>query len=223
MSRLIFIFLLMPLIALQASENTHQDEINNHFEIIKSYLPEAQTLGELQGQPRAAEVYDAKHKIIGYAYYADDVIKIPAYSGKLIHTLVVFDIQGIISGIKIMSHQEPILLVGISDDDLKEFTDQYAGKNISDTIKIDGMTSQGHISIDSISGATITVMVINESVTRSILDVAMSRGLTPQKKAVEEEVQADSMWNSVWRDKVIGISVLMLGIVLIMFVLKRRS
>ena len=233
MSRLIFIFLLMPFTMLQANADIsngditngdiNRDEIKNHFEIIKTYLPEAQALGELQGKPPAAGIYDARHNLIGYAYYADDVIKIPAYSGKLIHTLVVFDVLGQIVGIKIISHQEPILLVGISEQDLKNFTDQYAGKNIGDKIKIDGEIRDGYASVDSISGATITVMVINESLTRSVSKVAASRGVNVQRMPEKSPEEPPSMWRSVWRDKVIAITLLLSAIILLMIFLKRRG
>ena len=208
----------------EISEIRHVSDIKNHLSVIQNMLPATQTISDLQGQPLAAEIYDANKKIIGYAYYTDDVIKIPAYSGKLIHTLVVIDESGRIAGIKIISHQEPILLVGISDNDLKNFTDQYVGNYVTDVIKIDGKTRDGYVGVDSISGATITVMVINETVTRSMLAVATSRGINRQQTLPEPGpgLETESMWSSVWRDKVIGIVVLLSIIAAIMLVMKFR-
>ena len=205
------------------SEIRHVSEIQHHLSVIQNILPETHRISDLQGQPLAADIYNANEKIIGYGYYTDDVIKIPAYSGKLIHTLVVIDTSGHIAGIKIISHQEPILIVGISDDDLKNFTDQYAGHYITDVIKIDGKTGDGYVGVDSISGATITVMVINESLTRSMLEVATSRGINSQQSLPEPMLQNETMWNSVWREKVIGIAVLLFVIAGIMLVIKYRS
>lgn len=223
----IMLLILLTQAVVQASDDAsvvnHTGEIQNHFSLIKKMLPGARSVSDLQGRPLAAVVYDANKKMIGYAWYTDDVIKIPAYSGKLIHTLVVIDKSGRIAGIKIISHQEPILLVGVSDEDLKSFTDQYVGNRVTDIIKIDGQTRDGYASVDSISGATITVMVINETVTRSMLDIATSRSIDSQQKLPEAGVEVESMWNSVWRDKVIGISLLLAGLVGIMLVVKLRS
>lgn len=220
----IMLLTLLSQTVVQASEDkfagNHADEIQSHLSLIKKMLPDAKSVSELQGNPLAADVYDANGKTIGYAYYTDDLIKIPAYSGKLIHTLVVIDASGRIAGIEIISHHEPILLVGISDERLKEFTDQYEGNKVTDIIRVDGQTRDGHVSVDSISGATITVMVINESVIRSMSDIAASRGIEREQKLPEPVLEVESMWSSVWRDKVIEISLLLAALVGIMLVLR---
>ncbi len=205
------------------SAGNHAGEVQKHLYLIKGMLPDAHSVSDLQGRPLAADIYDVNKKTIGYAYYTDDVIKIPAYSGKLIHTLVVIDTSGRIAGINIISHHEPILLVGISEERLKTFTDQYKGNNVSDIIRVDGQIRDGYASVDSISGATITVMVINETVTRSMQDVATSRDIERQQKQQsqpEPAMETESMWNNVWRDKVIEISLLLAALAGIMLVVK---
>ena len=134
------------------------------------------------------------------SFYTDDVIKIPAYSGKPIRTLVGFDINGKIVGLKIVHHEEPILVVGISDQDLQLFIDQYLGKYVSDKIKIGGRDRDGYKSIDAISGATITVMVLNATINQSMRKVAEVRGILSLDGAVLEKIKvfdAEPIWISV--------------------------
>jgi len=128
-------------------------EIQQHFPYVQQFFPGADRVGELKGEPPSALVYKNK-SILGYVFYTDDVIKIPAYSGKPIRTLVAFDLVGKIMGLKIVHHEEPILVVGISDADLQTFIDQYLGKYVNDKIKIGGQDRDGYKSIDAISGAT---------------------------------------------------------------------
>ncbi|HYA38497.1 MAG TPA: 4Fe-4S binding protein, partial [Candidatus Methylomirabilis sp.] len=85
---------------------------------------------------------------------------------------------GRIVGIRIVEHQEPILLVGISEDRLRQFVSQYRGKSVFDRIVI-GAGGAGDTVIDTISGATITVMVENATLERTLRRVAESRGLKP--------------------------------------------
>ena len=191
-----------------------------HFPLVKSFFPAADSMGPFEGTPPSAAVYQGE-RILGYVYYTDDVVRIPAYSGKPIRALVGFNTQGVITGIRIVRHEEPILVIGISDNDLQNFTDQYRGKYVSDKIKVGGKDRDGYKSIDTISGATITVMVLNASINRSIRQIAESRGLLksaaqPQKK---QAVPEDPVWIYVWKGRVFQIVVLSLGLFILLLIL----
>ncbi|VAW68329.1 Nitrous oxide reductase maturation protein NosR [hydrothermal vent metagenome] len=206
---------------MDSQTNSPLSEIKQQLKLIQNMLPRAAQVSELQGAPLAADVYNEAGQIIGYAFFTDDVVSIPAYSGQPIHTLVVFDLSGKFSGVQIISHKEPILVVGISNQRLEAFTRQYKGKNISDHIKIGGTDRPGYRSIDAISGATITVIVLNSSVTRSVIEVAKSRGLlkdSNQAGAANNE-KIEPMWVSVWRSRIFEIIVLLIGLSILMFIL----
>ncbi|MEW5710659.1 MAG: FMN-binding protein, partial [Pseudomonadota bacterium] len=155
---------------------------------VKEFFPQADRFGPLEGDPPAAAVYQGE-EVIGYAFLTADVLRIPAYSGKPINTLVGFDRSGRITGIAIVHHEEPILAVGITPERLKRFVDQYVGKSVFDRIAV-GARREGHVAIDTIAGATITVMVENATVTRAARAVAQSRGLTPPAPPPEPEAPA---------------------------------
>lgn len=72
--------------------------IQGHFPLVQQFFPVSDRVSELEGEPLSARVY-SDNKIIGYVFYTDDVVTIPAYSGKPIRTLVGFDSAGKITGL----------------------------------------------------------------------------------------------------------------------------
>ncbi len=155
----------------------HGQTIDELYPQVKEFFPQADRFGPIEGEPPAAAIYRGQ-RLLGYAYLTSDIIRIPAYSGHPINTLVGFDVDGRVVGIRIVEHQEPILLVGISEERLHRFVSQYRGKSVFDRFAI-GAGGAGDTVIDAISGATITVMVENATLERSLRRVAESRGLQP--------------------------------------------
>jgi len=170
--RLFVLFLFLGMTA-----PAHAETIDELYPPVRDFFPQADRFGALEGKPPAAAVYRGQ-RLLGYAYLTDDVIRIPAYSGHPINTLVGFDLQGRITGLRIVEHQEPILVVGISEERLQRFVSQYKDKSVFDRVVI-GAGADGDVAIDTISGATITVMVENATLMRSVRRVAESRGLSP--------------------------------------------
>ncbi len=142
-----------------------------------------------KGRPSYVEAYktvDGKKKLVGYVFLSTDIVDIPAYSGKPIVTLIGMDTKGIITGIKILRHSEPILLVGIPESELTKFTRQYVGKFAGDKIEV-GKARDGYIGVDAISGATVTVITENRVILRCAYEVAKEVGIIkpPQRPPVE--------------------------------------
>ncbi len=150
-------------------------DIANDYPQVRGFFPDADRFGELEGTPRAAAVHHGD-RLLGYVFLSNDVVRIPAYSGRPINTLIGFDLAGRITGVSIVQHEEPILVVGVTQDHLRRFTDQYRGKSVFDRIAIGGRR-EGQVTVDTISGATITVMVENATIMRSARMVAESRGV----------------------------------------------
>lgn len=159
----------------------HAATIAELYPQVRSFFPGADRFGTLDGDPPAAPVYRGT-QLLGHAFLTADVVRIPAYSGRPIDTLVAFDTAGRIVGIQIVQHEEPILVVGISEAQLAQFVGQYRGKSVYDKVAV-GAARAGHVRIDTISGATITVMVENATVMQAVRRVAEARGLTPERVA----------------------------------------
>ncbi len=171
---------------------------------VQAFFPAADSLGPLEGDPPAAAVRGAG-RLLGYVYFTDDVLPIPAYSGKPIRTLVGLGLDGRIRGLHIVHHEEPILVIGVSDADLRRFLDQYPGRSIASRFKIGGAERPGTIAFDGITGATITAMILNASIHRSARKVAAARGIPrPGAGAAAGGIapgEAAPVWPHVWRQR----------------------
>jgi NosR/NirI family nitrous oxide reductase transcriptional regulator len=106
----------------------------------------------------------AERRLLGYVLLTDDLVDVPGYSGKTMNTLVGIDTEGTITGIRIVRHSEPIVLIGLAERVMHEFVDQYLGKSVKDRILITDNPKAGYIGIDGISGATVTAIAENATV-----------------------------------------------------------
>lgn len=197
------------------------------FDLAQRYFPQADRVGEFAGEPLAAPVFHGRQRV-GYVIRTTDIAPIPAYSGQPITLLVGLDLKGRITGLHILKHSEPILLVGVSEQDLEHYIDQYLGVSVLERVKLGGADREGYVTIDGISGATITAMVMNATVMKSITKVAESRGipavagsaesgpadrgapLQPNAQPVEAagkppawwaDERAEPFWVTVWRTR----------------------
>lgn len=161
-------------------------------------IPEANSFSDRMGKPSYVEAYktvaDGK-KLVGYVFLSTDIVDIPAYSGKPVVTLIGMDITGHITGAKILRHSEPILLLGIPEEELTKFIKQYVGKFVGDKIEIGkSREAQGYIGLDAISGATVTVIAENQVVLRSGIEIAKQVGIIkptirPQAKFTDLDIR----------------------------------
>lgn len=207
---LIALVLLLP-------QTTLAGDYQRYWPQIQSLFPQARELGPASGDPPSAPVL-GRDGVLGYVVLSNDVLQIPAYSGKPINALIGIDVHGVVRGIRIVEHQEPILLVGVTEADLARYTAQYAGKHVTDTIRVGGTSAPGRPVIDAISGATITVMVINRVVNESIHRIAETRGLLQAgDKAPPEETQP--LWQAHWRARQSDILLLGAGLVVLLLIL----
>ncbi len=187
----------------------HAEDVTTAYPQARAWFPEADRFGTFEGDPPAAAAYSGA-QAVGYLFLTSDVVRIPAYSGHPINSLVGFDTTGRIRGVAIVSHQEPILAVGVSEERLRAFSDQYRGKSAFDRIAI-GAERPGHVAIDTISGATITVMVQNQTLMKAARQVAESRGITAHG-TVPAHAGGEPLWIGVWRERMFRIAVLGAGL-----------
>ena len=182
-----------------------------------AFFPSADSLGAFKGEPESAAVY-AADKLLGYVYFTDHVMPVPGYSGKPMHTLVGFDLTGKITGVEIVSHAEPILLAGVSEQDLTDFKNQYLGQYAGKRMQLGGSDRAGYVTLDSISGATITAMVLNSTIMTPLREIAISRGLL-RAEASSDISEEEPIWVHAWRNKTFQIGVLLAGLLLLLFIL----
>lgn len=135
---------------------------------------------------------------IGHVFVTSDFVGTTGYSGKPIHTMVAVDDDAIILGVDLVKHSEPIVLIGIPDSKIKALAADYRGLSLVDEAAAGG---SGH-DLEIISGATVTIMVIDDSIIRSGLKVARALGLggltaevdTGPQYEIRDDAQAPDSW-----------------------------
>jgi NosR/NirI family nitrous oxide reductase transcriptional regulator len=194
---------------------------------VQRVYPAAHSINPLNDKTPAYSVRSERRQL-GYVFTTGDLAPISAYSGKPINTLVGLGEDGLIMGIAILHHEEPILVIGISDDDMSAFVNQFIGKKTTDRIRVGARGRVGYVGIDGITGATITTMVLTSSVNKAVHRVAQAYGIprsnTPAMPGMETVVPSDAGWDEpawklVWEDRLFELIVVAMALLLLLAVL----
>lgn len=110
---------------------------------------------------------------VAWAFLTSDFAGTTGYSGKPIHVLAAIDDDAVMTGAVLVEHSEPIVLVGIPESKMRGVIEGYAGLDLREEAAQSGTAHE----LDIISGATVTVMVIDDSLVRGGLKVARALGL----------------------------------------------
>ncbi|EXL01929.1 FMN-binding protein [Aquamicrobium defluvii] len=147
--------------------------------VASKLVPDADGFGPIRSDlPVAPVLKDGE--TVAWAFITSDFVGTTGYSGKPIHSLVAVGKDARILGVQLVKHSEPIVLIGIPEAKVKAFVEGYAGLDLLAEAKAGGTAHD----VDIISGATVTVMVIDDSIIRSGLKVARALGLgglTPEQ------------------------------------------
>ncbi|PND34809.1 regulatory protein NosR [Achromobacter pulmonis] len=152
---------------------------------IGEIFPGADRVDAPAGKPLAAKAY-AGSRPLGVVYLTSDVVNTRGYSSKPIDVLVGLANDGRIVGAKLVEHHEPIVLIGIPQAKVDHFISGYVGLNFVDSPPRHGAPPP----VDIISGATVTLMVIGDSITRSAIAVARAHGIDKTAAPVQQAAPA---------------------------------
>jgi hypothetical protein len=144
-------------------------------------FPGADKYNAPQGAPPVATVR-AGERVLGYAFVNADWVDSTGYSGRPIQILIGLATDGRIAGARLMDHHEPIVLIGIPPARIAKFIAGYVGR---DVLALAKAGPEGHPLVDIVSGATVTVTVIGESIVHSAIRVARAKGMSGAAVAVE--------------------------------------
>jgi len=126
------------------------------------FFAEADRFGPPQGDPPIVPVYRGD-QLQGFVYLNSDFANAVGYSGKPIQILVGIDPKGVITGLKLVDHKEPIVLVGIPVARIVAAVNTLVGKDM----KPIASGAEHPPQVDIVSGATVTVLVMSDSIVRS--------------------------------------------------------
>ncbi|MDI5987244.1 4Fe-4S binding protein [Halomonas sp. M4R5S39] len=159
---------LLLLAAMPTAQAIELDQVSPGF-------PEATRLTPAEGGLPTSAVH-AGDELLGYVFETVDIAPIPAYSGKPVNLLVGIDLEGRVRLASILDHQEPIMLVGIPEHRLTDFAAAHVPHHVNDRLKVGD-------NLDAISGATVTVIVVSETIMRTARRVAAEQGLIADPSA----------------------------------------
>jgi NosR/NirI family transcriptional regulator, nitrous oxide reductase regulator len=138
----------------------------------------ANRFGPLQGDPAIAPAYK-DDQLLGLVYLNSDFANATGYSGKPIQMLVGIDPKGVLTGLKLVEHKEPIVLVGIPEKRILEAVNKLIGADMDRVVHGTAPAPQ----VDIVSGATVTVLVMGDSIVRSATKLIKSGRLGAQDNA----------------------------------------
>lgn len=165
--------LLLLLIGLLAGPVTFAQTLEAE---IQQLFPKATRIEPKQDDPPVHTVYQLD-ELLGYAFESTDYSSLQGFSGKPIRLLIGLDTAGVLAGVKVLEHHEPVFLHGLGEQSLFDFVDQYRHKSIGTPIVVGsekGAAGEGGsvTRIDGVSKATVSVVILNETVLLSALSVA---------------------------------------------------
>ncbi len=165
---LLFFQMLVTSVALASSE------LPRFLDKIKAaeIYPGADRIGSPTGKPFVAPAY-IKGKQLGFVFLTSDYVNTTGYSGKPLHQLVSIDMQGVIQRVLLVEHHEPIVLIGIPEKRITAVLEEYVGLDVGKLVR-----GTQDVKIDVVSGATVTVMVMDDNILRSSIKVARNYGLS---------------------------------------------
>ncbi len=119
--------------------------------------------------------------LLGYLFVTTDHVGTIGYSGKPIHVLVGLDPDAVIRSARLVEHSEPIVLIGIPEARIRKVIDGYVGFDVAEFAR--NIEREKH-QVDIVTGATVTIMVIDDTILRASVKVARALrlgGLEPAK------------------------------------------
>ena len=132
---------------------------------LKVAYPEATKIVPNKKVPKLFDAFK-NNEHIGYLVINTNFTETIGYSGKTIKMAIGVDKQGVIRGIQLLKHSEPIVLIGIPEPVLMKPFGNYIGYNVIDSFKENKIDDN---KVDIVSGATVTVIVMDDSVVSSVL------------------------------------------------------
>ncbi|MCF4098441.1 NosR/NirI family protein [Maritalea mediterranea] len=195
---LLFLFFTLSLSAAQAQGNRPVLERFLPKVAASTFAPEASGYGEIGKDTPVAPLMKGD-EVLGYAFITSDFVGTTGYSGKPIHVMAAIGLDGKLLGAELVKHSEPIVLIGIPDSKIKKLTASYKGLDVIEEAKQGGSAHELQI----ISGATVTIMIIDDSIVRSAIKVARAKGLgglsqQVPNQTVQREILTDEDMISDW-------------------------
>jgi NosR/NirI family nitrous oxide reductase transcriptional regulator len=180
-------------------------------ELIQNY-PGAVSIKIITDTP-FVQVFDKNNKLLGHLVLSEDITSLKGYSGAPLNTLIGINQRGYYQSIKIIEHSEPIVLIGLPESTLTDFVKPYQHHHINEDVIFDSYddqkqaTNKQQITVDAISGATVTALVLNETIRTSVGALGKHFGLLNEQQEYKGDFVNNSKpwsWEKMSRENIFG-------------------
>ena len=163
----LFAFALLPTIAVAQAGLTDTD-----IALLKEVMPDASSFSEKAGDPPVYKAYaaaeqDAEPELIGYLFETPDYPPEEIGYSAPIEVLVGMDLEGVLSGIKVLYYRESYKSIRGDFLNTERFPNQFEGMSVSDGFR------PGR-DLDGVSRATITSWATSRGIRNAARHVAQS-------------------------------------------------
>lgn len=143
---------------------------------IEAIFPTATRIGTRDPEIPVIPVYQL-NQLLGYVFESNDFVDFMGFAGEPINILIGLDPQGVMKGLKILQHNEPIFVYGLGQAPFVDFVNKYKEHSIRERFIIDSadQSSANSTYFDGVTKATVSVLVANDTIISSALKVARAK------------------------------------------------
>ncbi|MDI3337616.1 4Fe-4S binding protein [Defluviimonas aestuarii] len=132
--------------------------------------------------------------VIGHIGSTWEIAGSVGYSGRPLDVLVAIAPDARIAGARLMQHNEPVLTLGISDEDIAAYVNGFAGYDLTEPRDVALANTPGLP--DVISRATVSTGVIRDGILRTARTLAIGRGILAEAGGIDRLSHAPADWQA---------------------------
>ncbi len=190
-------------------------------EALQHVFPGADSFEIVEGEFPSADIYQ-NGELIGYAFETYDTVQGLGYSRRPFHLLVGVRTDGVLSGVRLLAHVEPIAILGRTDDDFRQYLTQFGdidtARGISMRLGLSDSVLEGEavamretagdtsdlVPVDAISRITTSSLLFMDAIMRGSRKVMRDRGSVLSAddlgRVLDLEVFSPQDWSSLLAD-----------------------
>ena len=160
-----------------------------NLELVKRIFPEATRFGEVDEKTLSIPIFN-KSKEIGFLFETFDVTRGLGYSRRPFNLAVGVDFNGVLRGVKLLKHVEPIAILGRTDQDFIDYLKQYKDidlkSGISLTLELTGADIEGdNIAMRETAGEVDNLTQI-DGVSRTETMISLEESINDKKRLMHK-------------------------------------
>ncbi len=132
--------------------------------------------------------------VIGHIGSTWEIAGSVGYSGRPLDVLVAIAPDARITGARLMQHNEPVLTLGISDEDIAAYVNGFEGYDLTQPRDVALANTPGLP--DVISRATVSTGVIRDGILRTARTLAIGRGILAEAGGIDRLAYAPGDWQT---------------------------